>query len=282
MLYHEIFFTSEKKKPDRPHAMRKHYASDENDSLTKQKSCKFSKRKIGKDSIGNDSCYDNDDVYFGESDHGGDDSPLDIHRTVELAIALNHQASPNTVISASIEAQHELGNNSAPGLDLLIRPNQVEALQQENQRLTALVARTVADLVTERVAAARWEWQFDEEVKANRELTAQLARSRAATNAFRAGAVELITHLTEVNALRDDDSVAHHKAMSDKDLEMAALRDALAKNQVAVQNQANDIRRLAAALWEAGESQPETDCDSECGCHDHPDEPETSEPKHAC
>ena len=168
------------------------------------------------------------------------------------------RAGPYMKMTSNVEAaQKELGNNSAPGLDLLIRTNQVEALQKENQRLAALVAR--------------WRWQFDEEAKANRELTAQLTQSRAATNA-------LEESLRGSVAAAREEALAYHKSMSDTNAAHVLTREALSASQDEVRVLQNEVNRLTIALEDASALlEEESEPDSECSCHDHPNEPETSE-----
>jgi HAMP domain-containing protein len=168
------------------------------------------------------------------------------------------RAGPYMKMTSNVEAaQKELGNNSAPGLDLLIRTNQVEALQQENQRLAALVAR--------------WRWQFDEEVKANRELTAQLTRSQAATNALEKQRDASV-------AAANEESLAYHKSMSDTNAAHVLTREALAASQDEVRALQNEVNRLTIALEDASALlEEESEPDSDCSCHHHHNEPETSE-----
>ena len=175
------------------------------------------------------------------------------------------RAGPYIKMTSNVEAaQQELGNNSAPGLDLLIRTNQVEALQQENQRLAALVAR--------------WEWQFDEEVKANRELTAQLTRSRAATNALEKRRDDLEESLDASVAAANEESLAYHKSISDTNAAHVLTREALAASQDEVRVLQNEVNRLTIALEDASALlEEESEPDSDCSCHHHHNEPETSE-----
>ena len=206
------------------------------------------------------------------------------------------RAGPYMKMTSKVEAaEKELGNNSAPGLDLLIRTNQVEALQQENQRLAAAAASAHAELNKVRNEMdTRLDDLFDkyavETFENERQAHDEAIRNKDLEIASLSERLETLSGLSEVNALRNDESLAYHKAMSDKDLEIASLRNqtlSLATSVLQQQNlieawktqRAEDtetISRLTLAVEEARKQQQDSS-GSECECSSQPNEPETSE-----